>query len=126
MIAKRKKTATEKPNAQDFAIEAARLAANTRCKDVVVLDVRSVSPITEFLVIATGTSARQMRSVMDEIEELGEPRGFKALSRAVEKSENWLLIDFVDVVIHAFSDEGRSYYDLAGLWGDAPQVEWKA
>ena len=125
-MAKRKKTAAQKASAQDFAIEAARLAANTRCKDVVVLDVRSVSPVTEFLVIATGSSARQMRSVMDEIGDLGEPRGFKPLSRAVDDSENWLLIDFVDVVIHAFSEEGRSYYDLAGLWGDAPQVEWKA
>jgi ribosome-associated protein len=89
-----------------------------------VLDVRGLSPITDFFVIATGTSARQMRTVAEEIEEIGQPRGFGALHRTGYESESWILTDFVDVVVHVFNQESRSYYDLDGLWGDAPRVEW--
>lgn len=111
--------------AKAFAIEAGRLAANTRCHDVVVLDVRNLSPVTDFFVIATGTSARQMRSVVDDIAELADPMGFTAISRAGDKSDRWILADFVDVIVHIFSDEARHYYDLDNLWGDARKVEWE-
>jgi ribosome-associated protein len=90
-----------------------------------VLDVRGLSPITDFFVIATGTSARQMRSVAEEIEEMGQPRRFKAISRSGYEGESWILTDFVDVVVHIFNQEARGYYDLDGLWGDAPRVEWE-
>lgn len=111
--------------AKAFAVEAARLAANTRCHQVVVLDVRDLSPVTDFFVLATGTSARQMRTVVDEIDELGASRDFKPLSRSGYEGETWILTDFVDVIVHVFNDEARHYYDLDSLWGDAKLVEWK-
>jgi ribosome-associated protein len=128
----RKSTITEKEKsspqdtdgAKQFAIEAARLAANTRCNNVVVLDVRGISPITDYFVIATGTSPRQMRSVADEIAEFGEKKDFAALSQSGYDGESWILSDFVDVVLHLFSPDARQYYDLEGLWGDAKRVEW--
>ncbi len=112
--------------ARRFAIDAARMAANTRCSNVVVLDVSRVSPVTDFFVIATGSSGRQMRSVADEIEDLGKPLGFKALGRHGHEGESsWMLTDLVDVVIHLFSPDARGYYDLDGLWGDAIVVDWQ-
>jgi ribosome-associated protein len=111
--------------ARQFAIDAARLCANTRCMNVNVLDVRGLSPITDFLVIATGTSARQMRSVCDEVIELGEPREFTPFTQSGCEGETWMLTDFVDVVIHVFSNESRMYYDLDSLWGDAKKVDWQ-
>jgi ribosome-associated protein len=111
-------------DAREFAIDAARLAAATRCENVVVLDVRGISPVTDFFVIATGSSGRQMKAVAAEIEELGEPRKFVAFGRNGHEGESWILTDFVDVVLHIFSPTMRSYYDLDGLWGDAPRVEW--
>ena len=90
-----------------------------------VLDVRGISPVTDYLVLATGTSARQMRSVADEIEEMGGPRGFKPLSGKPSDDDAWILCDFVDVVVHVFSPSARSYYDLDGFWGDAPRVSWE-
>jgi ribosome-associated protein len=112
-------------DAKLFAIDAARLAADSHCQDIVVLDVRGISPVTDFFVLATGTSARQMRSIAAEIEEMGEPRKFIAYGRNGHEGEsNWVLTDFVDVVVHFFNSESRSYYDLEGLWGDAPRVEW--
>ena len=110
--------------ARQFAIDAAKLTAATRCRDVVVLDVSAVSPITDFFVIATGTSPRQMRTICDELEEIGAPRAFIAKSRPGYDGDNWILIDFVDVVIHLFNDEARAFYDLDNLWGDGVKVEW--
>jgi ribosome-associated protein len=107
-----------------FAIDAARLAGDTRCQNVVVLDVRGLCQVTDYFVLATGTSAKQMRSVAEEIEELGTPRKFTAISRSGYEAANWMLIDFVDVIVQVFSPSARSYYDLDGLWGDAPKVEW--
>jgi ribosome-associated protein len=65
-----------------FAVEAARLASNTRCHSVMVLDMAGVSPVTDFYVIATGTSARQMRTVCDQVDELSEKMGLKSYRRS--------------------------------------------
>jgi ribosome-associated protein len=108
-----------------FAVEAARLAANTRCQNVIVLDMAGISPITDFYVIATGTSARQMRTVCDEIEELGKPTGFRSFHRSGYEGETWMAIDYVDVVLHVFSPDARTYYDLENLWGDAKHIPWQ-
>jgi ribosome-associated protein len=116
----------ENEDARRFAIEAAQLAAATRCHNLVVLDVRGLSPVTDYMVLATGTSGRQMKTVADELEELGGKAGNPLLSRAGDEgTSNWIAIDFFDVVIHVFDQEGRMYYDLDGLWGDAPKVEWE-
>lgn len=120
------KTTTNQTSAHDFAIAAAKMAADTRCTNVVVLDVRGISPITDYLVIATGTSARQMRSVTDDIEEMAEPMGYKPLTRAGYEGENWILVDFVTVVVHIFAPEARAYYDLDNLWGDGKKVDWQS
>src|SRR5215210_6383896 len=111
--------------ARSYAIEAARLAANTRCHNVNVLDVRGLCPVADFFVIASGTSARQMRSVVDEIQELGDTRGYSPMTRSGYEGEQWMLLDCVDVLIHIFDDNSRHYYDLDGLWGDAKRVEWQ-
>lgn len=108
-----------------MAEQAARLAADTRCRDVTVLDLRKLWPVADFLVVATGTSQRQMRSVCDEIEELAARAGAKAFSRSGYEGQTWIVIDFIDVVVHVFSPEARSYYDLDNLWGDAPKIPWQ-
>jgi ribosome-associated protein len=77
------------------------------------------------MVLATGTSPRQMKSVADDLQELGESRRNRALSRVGDESGQWIVVDFVDVVAHIFSGESRSFYDLDNLWGDAKIVEWE-
>jgi ribosome-associated protein len=111
--------------ARQFAVEAARLAADTHCHSVVVLDVRGISPVTDFFILATGTSPRQMRSVADEIAELGQKHSYAPLSTNGYEGHAWILVDFVDVVLHIFSGDARTYYDLDNLWGDAQRVEWE-
>ena len=92
---------------------------------VVVMDVSGLSPVTDYMVVATGTSPRQMRTAADDAQELGEPNGHRALARSEDPTGTWILMDFVDVVVHVFSQEARMYYDLDGLWGDAPRVPWE-
>jgi ribosome-associated protein len=111
--------------AREFAVESARHFAATRCHNVVVLDMQGLSPITDFMVIGTGTSPRQMRTVVDQLEEIAAPKGHHKLSRSGDETSQWIVVDFVDVVCHVFSQEARHFYDLDNLWGDAKRVEWE-
>ncbi|HEX4793283.1 MAG TPA: ribosome silencing factor [Humisphaera sp.] len=108
---------------KEFAIDAAKLLADTRCNNVVVLDARGLSTVTDFMILATGTSPRQMQSACDEVAEMAEPRGYRALSRNGDSGQ-WTCLDLVDIVIHVFSADARAYYDLDNLWGDARRVSW--
>jgi ribosome-associated protein len=111
--------------ARKFAIEAARLVAHSRCHNVALLDVTGISPVTDYFILATGTSARQMRSVCDELAEFGPTHNYSPLAQSGTEGESWMLIDFVDIVVHVFNQESRQFYDLDGLWGDAKPVEWR-
>ena len=111
--------------ARTLAIGAARIAHDTHCEDIVVLDLRGISPVTDYFVIATGTSDRQMRSVADDIAEHGKAIGQRVWRVAGMDSARWILLDFVDVVVHLFDGERRGYYDLELIWGEAPKVKWR-
>ena len=108
--------------ARGFALAAARLADERHCSDIVVLDLRGISPATDYFVIATGTSDRQMRAVADEICEAARKEGLQRFGRAGYEQGRWILLDFIDVVIHIFDSEYREYYDLELLWGDAKRL----
>jgi ribosome-associated protein len=108
-----------------FAVDVARMLADTRCHQVTVLNVAGISPVTDYFVVATGTSARQMRSAADAAEELGDDRGYRKLTRSGDDSANWILLDLFDVVVHVFTQEARSYYDVDSMWGDAERIEWE-
>ena len=111
--------------ARQFAVESARHFAATRCHNVVVLDMQGLSPITDFMVIGTGTSPRQMRTVVDQLEEIADPKGHHKLSRSGDETSQWIVVDFVDVVCHVFDQDARQFYDLDNLWGDAKRLEWE-
>jgi ribosome-associated protein len=103
----------------------ARTLADERCHQVTVLDVSGISPVTDYFVVGTGSSARQMKTAADKADELSEDRGATRLSRSGDESANWIILDLFDVVVPIFTQEARSYYDVDGLWGDARRVEWE-
>ncbi|MGD8786867.1 MAG: ribosome silencing factor [Phycisphaerales bacterium] len=105
-----------------FALEAAKIAAERNCTDIVVLDLSGKSPATDYFVIATGTSDRQMRSVANEICDIARKQKMQRFGRAGYEQARWILLDYVDVVIHLFDGEYRDYYDLELLWGDAKRL----
>lgn len=117
-MAKKKST-----NEKQFALAAAKIAAERHCSDIVVLDLTGKSPATDYFVIATGTSNRQMRTVADEINQAAREIGLQRFGRAGYEQARWILLDYIDVVIHIFDSEYRSYYDLELLWGDAERLE---
>jgi ribosome-associated protein len=117
--------AAQRSGAREFAVAAAELAADTRCDDVVIYDLRGRSPVTEFFVIATGTSPRQMRTVIDELHDLGKQMGLAAWQTSGYESARWIVLDCVNVVIHVFDTESRDFYDLDLLWGDSPRIDWR-
>ncbi|MBN2590356.1 MAG: ribosome silencing factor [Sedimentisphaerales bacterium] len=106
-----------------FAVAAAKIAAENHCTDIVVLDLKGISQATDYFVIATGTSGRQMKTVADEISQAGRDSGFQRFGRAGYDQGRWILLDFIDVVVHIFDSENRQYYDLELLWGDAKKVK---
>jgi len=108
-----------------LAVECARLMADLKCEDIVVLDVQGLSQVTQFIVIANGTSERQMDSVAEDVGELGSDHGHPVFRSARERASNWIVIDFVHVIVHLFEPNTRAFYDLESLWIDARRVPWR-
>ncbi|MFC1739122.1 ribosome silencing factor [Planctomycetota bacterium] len=115
----------DQKKAKSLALAAAEVALGRHCQDVVVLDLRDISPATDYFVIATGSSDRQMRTVSDEISKAAREKGFERFGRAGYEQGRWILLDFIDVVVHIFSQTYREYYDLELLWGDARRLKIK-
>jgi ribosome-associated protein len=119
------KGAQPKLSARERAILAARIADDNRARDVTVLDMTGVVPWVDYLVICTGSSRRQLCAIADDVEKhLLEVGDKKIGTEGYEKGE-WVVVDFADVILHAFNDEKRGYYELEHLWGDAKPVEWQ-
>lgn len=123
---KKSELARQHERALKFAIDAARMLADDKCREVVVLDVRGCSQVTDFTIVATGTSDRQMKSAGEHIDKMGEKSGMRLYRHNLkEANPTWVILDFVDVVVHVFEPESRLYYDIEMLWGDAPRVAWE-
>lgn len=85
------------------------------------MDMRQVSPIADYFIMVSGTSERQLKAIVEHIEdELKKRHQIRPWRTEGDARNGWVLIDFGDIVVHAFLPERRSYYDLEGLWRDAP------
>jgi ribosome-associated protein len=117
--------------AQAEAVELARVAATAadekQATDIIVLDVSQILAITDAFVIASANNRRLVRSVAESIEEQIKLFLDRAPLRTEGLSEQqWVLLDYGDVVIHVFSDEMRAFYEIERLYMDAPKIEWAA
>jgi ribosome-associated protein len=121
-VAARGEAATE---SRDTAIAAALAAASKQANDVVILDVHGLIVITDYFVIATGSSDRQVKSNVDEVETVLRDHDRKPVRREGETEARWVLLDYVDVVVHVFAEAERDFYDLERLWLDAPRLAWE-
>ena len=107
-----------------LALTAARVAGETRGTDVHVLDLRGLTDVFDYFVVATGSSRRQMHAMADEIEQVVK-RDLHDVKRGGEGYDEgrWIVLDFGDVVVHLFDAEARAYWDIEHLWSDAGRVE---
>ncbi|MBI4717562.1 MAG: ribosome silencing factor [Planctomycetes bacterium] len=110
--------------ARELCVEIARIAHDHKSEDVVALDLRGLCTVTDFTVIATGTSDRQVRAVADRIIEYCRKLGERPYGFCGYENSTWVVLDYVDVVTHLFLKPYRAYYDLELLWGDAPRIAW--
>ena len=115
---------TEDPISRAIALAAASAARDKQAADVVVLDVAELLSITDYFVICSASSSRQLKTVIEAVEEgVRDELGFKPVRREGEADAGWWLLDYVDVVVHVFGEDERAYYDLERLWRDAPRLD---
>ncbi len=116
---------TPLPTALSRACRAARTAADNKGGDVLVLDMRTLTPLFDFFVIATGTSRRQIHTLAEEIDEALRGVGDTRMGIEGYEASKWVVQDYGDVVVHVFDPDTRDYYKLEELWADAPKVDWQ-
>ena len=110
---------------EQLAIEAARAADDKKAQDVCIMDMREKLGITDFFLIASGRNERQVRRIQETIEERLRGIGVKPARREGQRFGRWILLDYMDLVVHVFLEEDRAFYDLERLWKDVPIIEWR-
>jgi len=109
--------------ALERALTAARTAEDNRGRDIAVLDLRELTSMFDYFVVASGTSRRQLHAMSEEIDHaLEQGMGDRRLGIEGYDESRWILLDYGDVVIHLFDPETRAYYALEDLWGQAKRV----
>jgi ribosome-associated protein len=111
--------------ALDRAKLAARIADDNRAKEILLLDLRSATPLIDFFVIASANSRRQANAIASEIDQEMKKLGEFKLGMEGAEEGRWILVDYGDFVVHVFAEDARSYYALEEIWGDAERVEWR-
>lgn len=113
------------------ALETARFCAkyadDKKAENIVLLDLRGLSPVTDYFVICTAGSSPQLRAVRDEIVvQMRQEQNVKPLIVDGSFESQWMIVNFPNVLVHILSPEKREYYSLEELWGDAPTVPWQS
>jgi ribosome-associated protein len=107
--------------ARPRAVDVARAALDKKAEDVLVLDVRGLTSYADYFVLATADSDRQAGAIADHVDQKLKEQGASKVGVEGYESGRWILIDYGDVVAHVFNREARGFYDLEGLWADAPR-----
>ncbi len=97
-----------------------------KAENIVVINVSGLCNFTDYFVISTGLSPQQFRAIAESIREKVKTLGAKPYNADGLASDNWLVLDYGDVIVHVFSPEARAYYELERLWGDGEVVDWQA
>jgi ribosome-associated protein len=108
-----------------MAQTAARAAAGMFARDVTIIDLREAVSYTDYFVVASAETERQTRRIVEEVLEKMNGEGYRPRSRRVDEGSAWISLDFLDVVVHIFTDEARDYYRLESLWRAVPQERWE-
>ncbi len=109
----------------EMAAIAARAASELFAKDVVVIDLRDAVSYTDYFVVAGTETDRQTKRIAQEVIEKMNEAGHRPRTRRLDEGTAWISLDFIDVVVHIFTDEARDYYRLESLWRGVPQEHWQ-
>lgn len=114
-------------SSHDLAVLCARACDDKLATDIAVLPVGDVLAVTEYFVVASASNPRQVRAITDAVlTQVREATGRGPLRSEGVREQQWVLVDYGDVVVHVFSEETRRFYEIERLYKDAPRVDWKA
>lgn len=91
-------------------------------EDIKIIDIRSISVLADYFIIADGSNRNQVQAMADSAEEALGKAGYDAKQIEGYQSANWILMDYKDIIVHVFSKEDRAFYDLERIWGDGKQI----
>jgi ribosome-associated protein len=112
-------------NPKELACVAARAADDKKATDTLVIEVGPILAVTEYFVITSASNRRLVRSLTDEVEaRIRQVSGRSPLHTEGAREHQWVLIDYGDIVVHVFSDDTRSFYEIERLYRDAPFIDW--
>lgn len=114
---------------RDTSLQADKLAhkiidvlSDKQAEDILLLDIRGVASFADYFVIASAGAVRQMKAILDDIDDAISNEGIEPLGREGVADSGWVLLDYADVIVHLFAPEQREFYDLEGLWHAATPV----
>lgn len=109
----------------EMAATAARAANEMFARDVTIIDLRELVSYTDYFVVASAETERQTRRIAEEVIEKMIESGHRPRTKRLDEGAAWISLDFIDVVVHVFTDEARDFYRLESLWRSAPQERWE-
>ncbi|GFP21137.1 ribosome-associated protein [Candidatus Hakubella thermalkaliphila] len=112
-------------DSKELAIQVARAALEKKAENIIILDVEKRLIITDYFIICSGLNVIQVQSISEFIQESLEKEGYRPVRVEGDGQSGWVLLDYLDVVVHVFSAEQRDYYQLERLWKDSSIIEWQ-
>ncbi len=104
---------------RQFALKAAHLCLEVKAQDGIILNLKKLTTVADYFVICSGDSDVQVKAIADKVKEDLKKEGIRAWHDEGYKNRSWILLDYVDVVVHIFHRDARMFYSLEKLWGDA-------
>lgn len=114
-----------KLNSEQFARKISNLIFTKKGYDVLIINLQNIAAFADYFVICSADSDVQVKAIADQVDKSLSEEGIKCWHREGYKALTWVLLDYVDVVVHIFKKEAREYYNLEKLWGDAPLIKLK-
>lgn len=110
-------------NSYEQSILTAKAISSKKGLNIKLIEIRDISSLADYMVIATGTSSTHVKAIADEVEYQLDEAGISVSHIEGYRSNSWILLDYVDVIVHIFSDEAREFYDLERLWQDGKEID---
>ena len=111
---------------KELAVACAKAADETKAENIRIWDMRGLSNLTDYMVVCSGTSMPQLRAILRDVAgKVEEEHGVKPVHAEGKADTRWVVLDFIDVMVHVMHQELRDYYGLEDLWKDAKEVEWQ-
>ncbi len=111
---------------KELALACAKAADEVKAEHIRVWDMRGISNLTDYMIVCSGTSMPQLRAVLREVaDQIAEVHGVKPVGSEGKADTRWVVLDYIDVMVHVMHQELRDYYGLEELWKDAKEIDWQ-